>query len=299
MVALVLLIARVVTDDMVWRVASIAAISFVFLFLASASKLKPVAGTVALIIGYALDELGLVQIGELATRGLLYAWLLVGIPAAVSIVVNLLLAPSPRRLAEREIARRLELAAALLRSPSEPIRAEFRTCLDAGLSSIVGLVDRVRMERSAPADDIAALHQAVRSLSLLLAAIDVSDRCDAYTLPETVRREIAETLVQMAAIFRSGGYPRGARLPEWAPVSNPEAQALYGKIEEAIAGFAQPGTPSAQTGEKVGEASQGFFANDAFRNPIHVRYALKTTGAAMFCYVLYSLLDWPGIHTCF
>jgi multidrug resistance protein MdtO len=30
-----------------------------------------------------------------------------------------------------------------------------------------------------------------------------------------------------------------------------------------------------------------------------MRYALKTTAAAMFCYFLYSLLDWPGIHTCF
>ena len=26
--------------------------------------------------------------------------------------------------------------------------------------------------------------------------------------------------------------------------------------------------------------------------------SLKTTGAAMFCYVVYMLLDWPGIHTC-
>lgn len=25
---------------------------------------------------------------------------------------------------------------------------------------------------------------------------------------------------------------------------------------------------------------------------------MKTTGAAMFCYVVYLLLDWPGIHTC-
>jgi multidrug resistance protein MdtO len=30
-----------------------------------------------------------------------------------------------------------------------------------------------------------------------------------------------------------------------------------------------------------------------------VQYALKTTAAAVFCYLLYSLLDWPGIHTCF
>jgi multidrug resistance protein MdtO len=44
---------------------------------------------------------------------------------------------------------------------------------------------------------------------------------------------------------------------------------------------------------------RGFFDADAFTNPDHVRYALKTTAAAMFCYVLYQQLDWQGIHTCF
>ncbi|NIF46129.1 FUSC family protein, partial [Burkholderia sp. Tr-862] len=42
----------------------------------------------------------------------------------------------------------------------------------------------------------------------------------------------------------------------------------------------------------------GFFLPDARSNPDHIRYALKTTAAAVFCYLLYSQLDWSGIHTC-
>ena len=114
-VGFILLVAMVVINDPMWRVISMAAISFALLFVASASKLRPIGGIIALIVGYALDVLGtLQQIGELGTRALLYAWLFVSIPAGVSIVVNFLLAPSPRRLAERAIAQRLELSAAML-----------------------------------------------------------------------------------------------------------------------------------------------------------------------------------------
>src|SRR5258706_8286038 len=41
------------------------------------------------------------------------------------------------------------------------------------------------------------------------------------------------------------------------------------------------------------------FVPDAFTNPAHVRFALKVTLAAMFCYLLYTGVDWFGIHTAF
>ena len=120
-----ILVAIVVIDQPAWRVASMTAISLGLLFMASASKLRPVAGIVALIVAYALDLLGTVHGGEIATRALLYAWLFVGIPAAVSIGVNLLLATAPVRLAEQALARRLHLAAAMLRGPNEDLRRDF------------------------------------------------------------------------------------------------------------------------------------------------------------------------------
>src|ERR1051325_6346930 len=44
---------------------------------------------------------------------------------------------------------------------------------------------------------------------------------------------------------------------------------------------------------------KNLFVPDAFTNPAHVRFALKVTLSAMFCYLLYTGIDWFGIHTAF
>ena len=44
---------------------------------------------------------------------------------------------------------------------------------------------------------------------------------------------------------------------------------------------------------------KSFFVSDAFTNPAHLRFALKVTLAAMFCYIFYMAIDWSGIHTAF
>ena len=155
-----MLVAIVVINDPMWRVISMAAISFAVLFLASASKLQPVASVIALIVGYGLDVLGSIQLGEQGTRELLYVWLFVGIPAGVSIIVNFLLAPSPRRLAERAIAMRLDLSAAMLRTPNERIRGKFRETLREGAVEIQEWLGLANREKTSPPVDIAALQQA-------------------------------------------------------------------------------------------------------------------------------------------
>ncbi|KIH83543.1 FUSC family protein [Pseudomonas batumici] len=36
---------------------------------------------------------------------------------------------------------------------------------------------------------------------------------------------------------------------------------------------------------------------DAFENPAYLQFAFKTLLAALLCYLLYTAVDWPGIHT--
>jgi uncharacterized membrane protein YccC len=56
-----------------------------------------------------------------------------------------------------------------------------------------------------------------------------------------------------------------------------------------------PDTPKAAARPKP----KSLFVPDAFTNPAHVHFAFKVTLAAMFCYILYSAIDWSGIHTAF
>ncbi len=292
----VLLLTTVVIDRPLWRVAAIALLSFCLLFAASASKLKPVGSIIALIAGYALDVLGTAHIGEIATRALLYAWLFVAIPAAISIVVNLLIGPSPRRLTGQALAHRLRLAAAVLRDPGDRRRGAFADCLHEGLGEIPAWLRLAGAERTATAAALASLAQAARSTCALLALVDVVIGMTG-TEDAASRRALAACLDEMAGILARGRYPLDIAFdPDLAPDTPPATIAAFAAIRDLLASFAvapAPEPPPAAT------AKSGFFAPDAFTNPLHVQYALKATAAAMFCYVTYSLLDWPGIHTCF
>src|ERR1700722_7382835 len=206
-IGLVLTLSVQVIEQPLWRVAAMTLVSFCLTFAASASKLKPIGGIVALITAYALDLLGSVPGGELATRGILYVWLFVGIPAGVCIVVNLVLGPSPRRLAERALAHRLHLAGAVLVAHDVGTRKAFKECLHEGPGEIPAWLKLAGAERTSSALDIASLQQAARATIVILSVVDFLTDGPEPALPASICRRTAETLERMAAILGNGRYP--------------------------------------------------------------------------------------------
>ncbi|GAB2586072.1 FUSC family protein [Ramlibacter solisilvae] len=292
------LAARYVLDQPPWRVATMTAVSFGMLYLASASKLRPVGAIMALIVAYALDVLGNVPAAELATRAILYAWLFVAIPAGVSFVVNLLIGPPPRLLLQKALAQRLRVAAAVLRAGNERAIRDLAKWTRGGDGDIQAHLRFAGIERTSEPTELAALRQATRSTTALRSWLEFGVRTP-HSMPDRSAREAyAYELDGMAAILQSGAYPANVSpsRPTYESAA-PDQASLGVALHETISQFAEPAPTT--THDKKEHTKAGFFLPDAFINPVHLHYALKTTGAAMFCYLTYSLLDWPGIHTCF
>lgn len=293
LIGFLLFSASLVLDRPPLRVGLMVALSLSLLFLASASKLKPLASTIALILAYALDVLGKVGEGELATRALLYTWLIIAIPAAATIVVNLLGGPPPRRLAERTIANRLRAAAAALASGDAADRRRLAALRREDAGPTLKLLNLAALEKVAGNKDLPALRRAAQSTDTLMMVAEAIG--DVQEIAQGWRDEAAARLRDMAAILERHHYPIAVQPAPAGTKLHAASARLVADFNAALAGFACPATPASPFVEKG--VKGGFFVADAFRNPDHVRYSLKVTAAAMSCYLIYSLADWPGIHT--
>jgi multidrug resistance protein MdtO len=291
-------VALRVMDHPTWKVLSIAILSVVFLFLGTATVIGEIAGTMALIVGYGLDTLSRLPVGDLATRAVLYAWLFVAMPAQVSILLNLVMAPSPRALVQRHLAAALRCAAKLLTDPDGPTRRCVHESLQREVQETPKLLKLAGIERVSPAGDIEALRQAALSTTAILALAELGERDADARAPRAILAPFAETLEAMAPILAEGGYPLEIDPPDPDLASlHPRAAAVIAELRAQLRCFAS--APQAAAGAPAPRAHRGFFRPDAFTNPEYVQHAVRTTGAAMTCYLVYQLLQWQGIHTCF
>lgn len=285
-------LAAAMIDKPSWRVLAMTGLSFGLVFLGSASRLRPFGSTMALITAYVLAMLGDVPEGEVATRGLLYAWLFVGVPAGVSVAADLVIAPAARKQVGRLLARALCDAAELLNHPGDEARAALIATRRRASLAMPALLKLVRIEAPMTGTRAEAFSSAWPATMRILAAVDLIAAYPDGAARETIANALKPTLREMAAILRDGGYPVAIDPPNWTLPLPDDLVSLTKSLSDDLAGFASAPQSTAKTTH-----DGGFFASDAFTNPAHVRRGIKVTLAAMTCYILYALWDWPGIHT--
>ncbi|MEX2986526.1 FUSC family protein [Serratia fonticola] len=278
-VGLILLILPYTLESAPLRMAVLVLSSFAFLWLGSASKLGPVGSIIALVIAFIMSLLGDAPNGELAVRAVLYAWLMAASPMLLLVAFNLFIGRPPWKLLRASLAERLEVASEALRHPDAPSLHKVEELLREGQSEHQQRAMLVRIFHLRPAAEAAWLTAAVNSSYQLLLAISALNK----TVPALTRPELADWCSSAAEAITAGR------------VVEPPAFNQSGKNDEVTRALVQLATPDNAVDTSAPKAS--FLAADAFTNPVHQQFAIKTTAASVICYLVYTALDWQDIHT--
>lgn len=269
-------------DSPLLRLLSIALVSFIFLFIGAASQLGETGGVIALVIAFVLTLVNMAPVGDAVTFGLRYAWYLAAMPMALMVAFNLFLGLSPVRLLRDTLRLRLSTTAAAVASGAPGAHERLGKLLRAGNAEQDKLAGFVRVlalvGKPAAAQivrDVRASYRLMLAASALPGDLDVSRR-DAL---------VSAIRAALSALEAGAMPPRQSLAVDHASDAEREMAAAL-----AILG----GAPE---GAVVPAPKPPFLAPDAFSNPDYQRFALKTTTAAVICYLVYTAIDWPGIHT--
>lgn len=283
LVAMMIPVLQWTVDSALIRILVMIVVSFIFIFLGAASKLGEGGSIVALIIAFILTLVNEVPVNGVISLGLRYAWEMAVLPMFVIAGFSLFFGRWSLTLLREELHDRLIVAknALGLRDPAQctALQAKLQNGNDDAeqCSMLVKVLHQTSSDKAAKIKaDIPASYQLMFSVSAL-----------SPETPDTVRQDISGKIDDMIDALGSG-----------KPFSDPSAQDKpFLKLPETavfqglknIAGFEK-------TNYTKGVNDQ-FFASDAFTNPIYQRFALKTTLAAVLCYLFYSAINWDGIHT--
>ena len=286
-VVLLLYLARWTIDDPMWRMVVIGVGSFIFIYIGAASLLGPIGNILGLVVGFAMTLLSDVPVGEAATRALLYAWLMATAPMGIIVVFNLFLGRSPLRLLKTELAERLHTAARALAQPA--LVGDAQNLLLSGNEELKKRVGFIRLLHLASSAETQYLNRSVDDSYRLLLAISAlpSD------VPEALRQELASDARLAAQMLMSPSAvdTSGPASPSCADIQLNDNQALIEAQRTLSALLDQHPRPAEKS------AATPFFFKDALTNPDYPRFALKTTAAATISYLIYTAIDWQGIHT--
>jgi multidrug resistance protein MdtO len=280
------------TAEPALRLPLMAMATFAAMFTARTFALGPIsylAGFIIVLLQTLVDD---VPSPEALTRATLWAWVVIFVPIAVTVIVNLLFGQGAVAFMERTFGKVLEeLEASLASGDYCKSLSEWRARLVPLLETAQhGTEKRPRTGRLT-----------VPVIRVLLDALVIMEALP-DNLPDALREELASRL--RACRHAIGPYAAPAMHESPAPLSqfadasieqSPAVIALRNTLSVLLAALARPDSQPDNT--EAHHPPRRPFVADAFSNPAHWQFALKTTMAVMISYAIYTLLDWPGMRT--
>ncbi len=265
------------------RLPAMAAMTFLAMYSVRVFALGPVTFLTGFVIVLLQSVVDQVPSPEQLTRLTLWVWVVLFVPIAATLVLNVLFGMSVRLLREREFKRILgELARDMREGGPTPQLDRFR-------ERIVEILDKAVHEEAGHATGKAVTATALRHLLDLLILLETSgpDR--------PVGRGWAAALDEIIALVdrRPENRPLVASHRAVAAASSPADRVIEATIAAIRGAVQQPES----AGPKPKAAARRLLAADALTNPSHWQFAFKSMFAVMISYAIYSLLDWPGMRT--
>ena len=261
--------------------AAIVITSSLLLYIGAATQLGENGGVAALIIAFVLTLIVKAPFGDAATFALREAWAMAAMPMILMVGFSLFLGFSPVMLLRDKLRARLAAAAEALET-ADAVR--LRELLHEGNAPFTQQALATRLLRLVPlasarqiSADVRAGFALMLAVSALPAGLDPSRRA-------ALARQVRAAYVALGA----GDLP-------------PPVDASYPGIDadpaERAAWSALGILSGASEANIVPAPKTPFIAPDALSNPAYTRFALKTTAAAVICFLIYTAVDWQGIHT--
>ncbi|MEM5317118.1 FUSC family protein [Paraburkholderia sp. JHI869] len=304
-IGLSILLLKFTFDYPLVRIVVATVLLFCSIYLIRVLKIGVVFFIVAIVIIYVQSFVDRTDQAELLIRAVLWVWVAVNYPIALTLIVNTLLLPvEPQRQLREAIHRQLSAVQTRLTqliegaANVEPIPL---AAVQQGALTLQKLLrfstmrdPEYREHQALQLACIATVSRLVRAASRLPREWPGASASQVAMLRELrANVEALDAAVMARAPYRyvTSTAPEDRAAVDALPASA-EMQRALRAFSDVFASAASAGRPAAKAA-----AAEPMVAPDAWTNPSYFRFAIKTTAAVLACYVFYNAVDWQGIHT--
>ena len=290
-VVVVLGLELIDTAEPALRLPLMAAATFAAMYTARTFALGPIsflAGFVIVLLQTVVDD---VPRPEALTRLTLWAWVVVFVPVAVTVIVNLLFGQGAVAFIKRSVRKVLnELETSLA-------NGDYRQSLPDWRARLLPLIETAEHSAQKGARTGRITVPVIRALLDVLVLLEALPD----DLPDPLREELANRLRACRDAIESDATPALQKSLAPSPFAaasgeqSPAMIAVRSALSRLMGVIGRPVTSPDHT--EAHHPPRRLFVADAFSNEAHWQFALKTTMAVMISYAFYTLLNWPGMRT--